>query len=186
MRSIMEREVCLPTVCLSDRRVQALAGLIIPGDRVLEVGCGLARFLKAIRRIYSDVRCTGVDITPDLLARIPADIETREGALERVPFPDDSFDVVFSVEALQRCGNVGAVVKELSRVTRPGGRVAIVDKQFANRPAASEVVNRLGQFCDRVTCQSLGYDGRVTDGPTLMWVGRKQAALPMALRQCAS
>jgi malonyl-CoA O-methyltransferase len=181
MRSLMERDVCLSDVCLSDERVQALAGLIVPGDRVLEVGCGLGRFLKAIRSIYSDVYCTGVDITRELLARIPSDIETHEGALDRVPFPDDSFDVVFSVEALERCRNAEAVIKELSRVTRPGGWVALVDK---HKPA--EVVTRLGQYCDRVSCQSLGYDNRVADGLTMMWVGRKLAAHTMSLRQYAS
>lgn len=76
---------------------------------------------------------TGIDITPELLgiARMRAieegvdDATWDEGDAERLPYPDASFDVVFSTCGLMFAPGHRNVASELARVTVPGGRIAI-------------------------------------------------------------
>src|SRR5678815_3186052 len=82
-------------------RLVRFAG-VQPGDRVLDVGTGSG--LVAIIAAQRGARVTGVDPTPELLAKAKenaglagcGDIEWHEGAAERLPLPDASFDVVLS------------------------------------------------------------------------------------------
>jgi malonyl-CoA O-methyltransferase len=188
--SFMERNANIfpSEVSLEDGRLQAILAVIRPGDRVVEVGCGKGRFLKAIRQVYPDTQCTGVDISPALLAHLPPDIERLEGALECVPCPDDSFDVVFSVEAIEHSANVEAAVRELIRIARPGGWVIIVDKQqsawgrlacppWERWPDADYLARLLRRGCDNVSYQAVSYDGHPADGLMLVWRGQKRSRL---------
>jgi SAM-dependent methyltransferase len=100
------------------------------GTDLLDIGCGsgLALSLAAER----GARVSGIDIAPTLLAvareRVPA-ADLREGGLDTLPFPDAAFDVVLSVNALQFAADPAAALREVHRVLRSGGRVAIA--QFA-------------------------------------------------------
>ena len=171
-----------------DGRMQALVSVIQGRDRVIEIGCGKGRFLKAIKSIYPNVACAGVDIAPGMLAEVPADIRTWLGSLENVPIKDDSFDVVFSVEAIEHSANWEAAVREMARVARPGGWVCIIDKQksawgrlscpsWERWPAKEELMTLLRQHCDQVTAEPVGYDGHAPDGLMLLWKGRKRSRL---------
>ncbi|MEJ5376952.1 MAG: methyltransferase domain-containing protein [bacterium] len=176
------------TVAADDRRLQALLAVIRPHDRVLEVGCGKGRFLKAIKAVHPAADCMGVDISPALLAHIPADIAARQGALEAIPCADDHFDVVFSVEAIEHSTNLQAAVAEMIRVARPGGWVVIVDKQqtqwgrlacppWERWPAAEELAALLRRGCDNVAWEPVGYEGHPADGLMLAWRGQKRSPL---------
>ncbi|MDZ7745235.1 MAG: class I SAM-dependent methyltransferase [Halobacteriales archaeon] len=72
----------------------ALAPLRL-GDRdsVLDVGCGTGELTAAIRA-ETDARLVGADRDADLLAHLPADIPGVRADAYRLPFPDDSFDLV--------------------------------------------------------------------------------------------
>ena len=106
-----------------------------PGEAVLEVGCGsgvLDRWLS--RRTAGAHRITGVDINPYLLREARAlarheglegSIEFRDGNAESLPFSDNSFDVTISVTVIEEVDAV-RMLAEMVRVTKPGGRVAIV------------------------------------------------------------
>lgn len=176
------------TVAADDGRRQALLAVIRPHDRILEVGCGKGRFLKALKATHLAADCLGVDISPSLLAHVPADIPTRQGALEAIPCSDDSFDVVFSVEAIEHSANPQAAVAEMIRVARPGGWVVIIDKQEAQWgrlacppwerwPVAEELAALLRQGCDNVSWEAVSYDGHPADGLMLAWRGQKRSPL---------
>lgn len=106
-----------------------------PGETVLEVGCGtgvLDRWLA--RHTGGANRVVGLDISPYLLREATAlvrkedlegVIEFREGRAEALPFPDNSFDVAMSSTVIQRV-DADQMLREMVRVTKPGGRVAIV------------------------------------------------------------
>jgi ubiquinone/menaquinone biosynthesis C-methylase UbiE len=106
-----------------------------PGEVVLEVGCGtgvLDRWLA--RRTGGANRIVGVDINPFLLGEAMAlarqqelhhSITFREGNAEALPFPDNRFDVAMSSTVIQRA-NADRMLAEMVRVTKPGGRVAVV------------------------------------------------------------
>jgi ubiquinone/menaquinone biosynthesis C-methylase UbiE len=115
---------------------------IRPGDSVLEVGCGtgtLNRWLA--RHTQGKNPITGVDISAYLLReanalahkeRLEGAIEFREGNAEALPFPDDSFDVTMSVTVMEEV-DARQMLAEMVRVTKPGGRVAVIVRAF-DRP----------------------------------------------------
>jgi len=106
-----------------------------PGETVLEVGCGtgvLDRWLA--RHTGGANRVVGLDISPYLLREATAlvrkedlegVIEFREGRAEALPFQDSSFDVAMSSTVIQRV-DADRMLREMVRVTKPGGRVAVV------------------------------------------------------------
>jgi len=177
------------TVPINDGRAQTILSVIQPHDQVLEVGCGKGRFLKVIHETFPETECVGVDISPALLAHVPAGIRTLSGSPESITSPDDSFDVVFSVEASKHLANPAAAVAEMIRVVRPGGWVAIIDKQQAHRgrldcppwerwPDVDGLRRLLNKGCDHVTAEPVGYDGRpAADGLMVAWRGQKRSRL---------
>ena len=111
------------------------AAQLRPGEAVLDVGCGtgvLDRWLA--RRTRSRNRIVGVDVSTFFLREAAAlakkaglenVIEFQEGRAEALPFPDGSFDVTMSSTVIQRV-NADQMLAEMVRVTKPGGRVAVV------------------------------------------------------------
>ncbi len=168
-----------------DGRAEVMLERVAPGARVLEVGCGKGRFLKALRERRPDVTCTGVDLSPTLLASAPAAVRTAAGALESIPCRTNAFDTVFSVEAIEHSSNWRAAARELIRVTRPGGWLLIIDKPLSawgklpcpaweRWPSNRELAGLMQEGCDDVDAVNVPYDGRRADGLITAWRGRKR------------
>ncbi|MBI5566458.1 MAG: class I SAM-dependent methyltransferase [Chloroflexi bacterium] len=107
-----------------------------PGSQGLDIGCGIGLQTSLLAEATSPDGCvTGLDISPELLAYaqnrvrslVGADrITFREGDMRSLPFPDNSFDWAWSVDCVgYPAGDLLPVLKEITRVVRPGGRVAI-------------------------------------------------------------
>jgi len=101
------------------------------GEHLLEVGCGLGTDLIQFAR--GGALVTGVDLTPasaELVKRrlalygLPGDAQVADA--ERLPFPDNSFDVVYSFGVLHHTPNTPRAVDEVYRVLKPGGRIIIM------------------------------------------------------------
>ena len=105
------------------------AAEIVAGERVLDVGCGtgvLAR--EAARRVGSSGSVTGIDVNPGMLsvaARLAPQIRWDEGLAEELPYDTGSFDAVVSQFALMFFGDREAALREMWRVLRSGGRLAV-------------------------------------------------------------
>ncbi|MFO0585570.1 MAG: class I SAM-dependent methyltransferase [Anaeromyxobacter sp.] len=100
------------------------------GERVLDVACGNGNAALAAARRFAHV--TGIDFVPALLerarARAAADglaLELREADAEALPFPDGAFDVVLSTYGVMFTPDQAKAARELARVTRHGGRIAL-------------------------------------------------------------
>lgn len=109
-------------------RLVAFAG-VTSGQSVLDIGCGTA--VAALTAARLGAKATGLDLTPELLARakenaqiMGLDIELREGDAEELPFPDASFDVVLSQFGHMFAPRPDVTTREMLRVLKPGGTLA--------------------------------------------------------------
>ena len=182
-------KILFSEVSVTDGRAQAISEIVQSCDRVIEMGCGKGRFLKMLRQIYPDIHCAGLDISPELLAQMPEEIERIGGSLESVQCPDNSFDVVFSVEAIEHSANPEAAVAEMIRVARPGGWVCVIDKQHSHWgrkvcpswerwPDADGLKRLIGKGCDRVSADPVAYNNMsASDGLMVAWRGKKRSRL---------
>ncbi len=98
-----------------------------PGLRALDVGCGPgALTTELVRRLGADA-VSAVDPSASFVAAIQArlpDVHVEAGVAEQLPFPDDSFDVALAQLVVHFMSDPVAGLREMGRVTRPGGRVA--------------------------------------------------------------
>lgn len=93
--------------------------------RVLDAGCGTGRFSERAAGLGAKV--VALDIGPALLMRTRQKCDAAPACADiaRLPFRDDSFDVVISSECIEHTVSPRLAVRELVRVTRPGGRLVI-------------------------------------------------------------
>lgn len=116
--------------------VRALAGEL-SGLRILDLGCGKGRFAR--RLIEKGAEVVGIDRSPGMLA-CATGLERVLASASRLPFAAGGFDAVIAIEVFEHFSIrvSDATLAEMRRVLRPGGRVAIVDKNLwaldANRP----------------------------------------------------
>jgi SAM-dependent methyltransferase len=98
------------------------------GQRVLDVGCGTGVLARAAHaRVGAHGQVAGLDPNDGMLAvarRAEPDIEWQPGLAEQLPYPDHSFDRTVSQFALMFFTDPKAALREMSRVTRPDGRMA--------------------------------------------------------------
>jgi demethylmenaquinone methyltransferase / 2-methoxy-6-polyprenyl-1,4-benzoquinol methylase len=102
--------------------------IVQPGDRVLDACCGTGDLAIAAEREGGIV--TGLDFSPRMLvrARRKSDsIDWVEGDVLALPFDDGSFDVATVGFGVRNVADLGLAIRELRRVVRPGGRLAILE-----------------------------------------------------------
>jgi arsenite methyltransferase len=126
-------------------------GRLEPGERVLDLGSGAGTdSLIAAQMVGEDGFVTGVDMTPEMLAKARQaaaemgvrNVEFVEAEAERLPFPDESFDAVISNGVIDLIPDKDAVFDELFRVLRSGGRMQIADVTIQN-PVSEEGRQRI-------------------------------------------
>lgn len=122
------------------------------GEVVLDLGSGggFDVFIAA-RKVGATGRAIGVDMTPEMLAKARKNIapyrersgldnvEFRLGEIEHLPLPDNSVDVVISNCVINLSPDKTQVWREIARVLKPGGRVAVSDLALL-KPLPSEIL----------------------------------------------
>jgi ubiquinone/menaquinone biosynthesis C-methylase UbiE len=113
-----------------------------PFAAVLDVGCGTGATLEAIVRAHPEVQAWGIDLSAEMVARArerlagadgrPAgQVELQVADAEHVPLADDAVDLVVCVDSLHHYPDPAAALREMRRVTRPGGGLVVGEWRLA-------------------------------------------------------
>jgi SAM-dependent methyltransferase len=131
-----------------ERRRALLLGEVRPEERVLDLGCGAGRFLVAVRDAGADP--VGVEIAEAAAERARATgIQVRlvepDGTL---PFGHGEFDLVWCSEVLEHIPDVGAMLFEVRRVLKRGGRLLLTVPYHGRLQAAAVALTRFDSHFD--------------------------------------
>ena len=125
------------------RRAEVEAWFLLPrlrsGQRLLDVGCGPGTVTGGLARAVAPGLVTGLDAAPDVLATARehaaetglANLEFVEGDVYDLNYPDDTLDIVYANQLLQHLSDPVAALREMRRVLRPGGLLAVRDADYA-------------------------------------------------------
>jgi demethylmenaquinone methyltransferase/2-methoxy-6-polyprenyl-1,4-benzoquinol methylase len=118
------------------RRATRQALELSPGDRALDVGAGTG--VSTAELALSGVRAVGLDLSLGMLRagrRVRPHVPLLAGDALALPFPDATFDAVTISFALRNVVDTEAALRELARVTRPGGRLVVCEFSRPTNPA---------------------------------------------------
>jgi ArsR family transcriptional regulator len=192
----------LRSLHIADTVVEAALTRLLDGaplGRLLDVGTGTGRMAELFEPAAEAV--VALDNSPEMLrlarARLqhfaPGRVELVQGDFAALPFADASFDTVLFHQVLHYAQSPEAVIAEAARVTRPGGRIAIVDFAPHEREElrAAHAHVRLGFADDQVRglLAAAGFEpgaGASLAGDELtvaIWTGRRRAETVSPLRR---
>ena len=110
------------------------------GFQILDLGCGTGWATRLLAGRAAGVQAIGVDASTKMIARAEELHSLRiraryeHGTFEALDFPDDKFDLVFSMEAIYYAPDLARALAEVARVTKPGGQVHLVTDYYVGRP----------------------------------------------------
>ncbi|MGW4273946.1 class I SAM-dependent methyltransferase [Streptomyces seoulensis] len=116
-----------------------LLGSLKPHMKVLDIGCGPGTITADLAELVPDGHVTGVDQAPGVLEQARAtaagrgleNVEFAVADVHALDYPDDTFCVVHAHQVLQHVGDPVRALREMRRVTKPGGYVAVRDADYA-------------------------------------------------------
>jgi malonyl-CoA O-methyltransferase len=98
--------------------------------RAADIGSGKGRFARLVKQYNPEATIVAVDIAEAMLRRVPDGVDRVVASMTQLPFAPASLDGAWAVESLEHAVDIEAAIGELGRVVRPGGRVAIIDKNI--------------------------------------------------------
>lgn len=106
--------------------------------KLLEAGCGTGLILDRLAKGH-DVY--GMDLSSGMLSHASQrGLRVSQASIDRLPYPDQSFDGVVSFKVLAHIPNIAATIEELARVTKPGGHLVL---EFYNRYSLRYLIKQL-------------------------------------------
>ncbi len=97
--------------------------------KLLDFGCGTGYVLKEVIKVRPDYRVHGVDISSKALTvakrRIPRGVFRIVSNNQRIPFPNNSFDIILALDVLEHIYDTKTAFTELSRVLKPNGTLIV-------------------------------------------------------------
>jgi SAM-dependent methyltransferase len=122
------------------RTAENSAAFLLPGlaedAKVLDVGCGPGTITVGLADQVPRGHVTGIDPSSEVIGQASAvvgdrpNLEFATGDVYALAYPDASFDVVYAHQVLQHLADPAAALREMRRVTRPGGLVAARDGDY--------------------------------------------------------
>ncbi|MFL4490178.1 methyltransferase domain-containing protein [Streptomyces sp. VTCC 41912] len=123
-----------------------------PHMQVLDIGCGPGTITADLAGLVPDGHVTGLEHAPAVLeqarataaARGVENIRFAVGDVHALDFPDDTFCMTHAHQVLQHVGDPVQALREMRRVTKPGGVVAVRDSDYATMTWYPEVKRMKG------------------------------------------
>jgi len=155
------------------------------GKRVLDVGCGKGRFARVLHEQYPQSKIVAFDLAEAMLQYVPSGVHACAGSMTALPFLTESFDHAYATESLEHAVDIDAAVAEMCRVVKPGGRIAIIDKnaeQWGKLPTPpwekwfdrKQLESILAKHCGKVSSREISYwEDVAPDGLFLAWLAEK-------------
>jgi ubiquinone/menaquinone biosynthesis C-methylase UbiE len=153
------------------------------GKRVADIGCGKGRFARLVKERFPTAQVVAIDLAEAMLARVPPELARVAASMTALPLASGSMDAAYATESLEHAVDIPAAVAELTRIVKPGGRIAIIDKNSAawgrlETPewerwfGQQELERLLARHCRRVWSRPISYWEDVPpDGLFLAWFG---------------
>jgi demethylmenaquinone methyltransferase/2-methoxy-6-polyprenyl-1,4-benzoquinol methylase len=144
-----------------------------PDDHVVDLACGTGDFCELAAE--RGARVTGIDFAFQMLRRAKKrglDAALVQGDAEWLPIRSGSVDVVTCGFALRNFVSLEAVMREIARITRPGGRVALID---VDRPSSKPLRAVHSLYFDRIV-PLVG--GLISDRAAYRYLPQSKAYLP--------
>jgi ubiquinone/menaquinone biosynthesis C-methylase UbiE len=157
----------------------------LEGKSVLDVGCGKGRFARIVAERNPGARVCGLDISPAMLRYVPAPVLPCAASMTELPFADGAFHAAYATESLEHAVEIERAVAEICRVVKPGGRIAIIDKnaeQFGRLETPDwekwftrgQLEKLLARHCRRVESRLVSYWEDVPpDGLFIAWTAER-------------
>lgn len=135
----LEKLYSSPQIVDQRRRLRAIVGAR-PGERGLDVGCGVAYLAcELAREVGADGRIAAIDKSSDAIdaskLRVAKEeleqlVDVRVGNATDLQFPDETMDFVVAAQVYCYVPDVGSAIREAARVLRKGGRLVVLDSDW--------------------------------------------------------
>ncbi len=157
----------------------------LSGKRVADVGCGKGRFARLMQAGFPDASVIALDLAEAMLAHVPPEIHRAVATMTALPLATASCDGAYATESLEHAVDISGAVAELCRIVKPGGRIAIIDKNaeawgrlqtpgWERWFGRKELERLLSRHCRKVASHPLSYWEDVEpDGLFLVWLATK-------------
>lgn len=158
----------LPSVFYQALHQRLLDYLVLPDNpHVLDLGCGTGKLLKRLLQAYPTLQGMGVDLSKVMLVeaqracqgvRGAERLQFRQGNAQALPLESEQFDAVFNTISFLHYPDPAAVLGEVARVLKPGGRYYLVDftQRWAEEPVVIGVRGGTIRFYSPQVRESLG------------------------------
>lgn len=180
-------------IALDDGRYKGIKAIVKKAQtdspiQVLDIGCGKGRYLRNLMKEFPDNQYYAVDLSSKVMEYFD-DLDVTEkvqGNLTSIPYEDNKFDVVYACEALEHAVDIRSAVRELCRVTKSGGTIAILDKnkdkigcfeieEWEQWFDENELKEELLKYCaDVQTVKEISFENHPANGLFYLWVGMKK------------
>jgi len=157
----------------------------LAGKRVLDVGCGKGRFARVLRERHPTASLIAFDLAEAMLHHVPDAIAPCAGSMTSLPFRTASMDCAYATESLEHAVDIHTAIAEMCRVVKPGGRIAIIDKnkdhwgrlktpEWEKWFDRKQLERSLSRHCRTVSSRPISYwEDVAPDGLFLAWLAEK-------------
>ena len=152
---------------------------------ILDLGCGKGRYLKHLVVDFPKHSYYAVDLSTNVMKYFSelTGVEKQQGNLTNIPYADDSFDIVYTCEALEHAIDTERAISEMARVTKTGGIIVIIDKnkemygyfdigdweQWFDEHELTQIIK---EYCSEVHVEKqISFDDNEANGLFYAWIG---------------